>query len=75
MVHPKVKASAAGAAGGTVVGALITILIYYVTPLVPAEVQQPVVLLITIAVPAGCAAAGSYIAGYLKSGDRTPGRQ
>ncbi len=68
MVHPKVKASAVGAGGGTIVGALITIALYYATPLVPAELQQPVTLIITIAIPTICAAAGSYIAGYLKSG-------
>lgn len=70
MVHPKVKAATVGGAGGTVVGALISIVLFYVTPLVPAEIQQPVVLLVTVGVTAACAAAGSFIAGYLKSGFR-----
>lgn len=70
MVHPKVKAGTYGAAGGTVVGALITIALYFATPLVPAEIQQPVVLIITVAIPAGCAALGAFIAGYYRRGSR-----
>jgi ABC-type uncharacterized transport system permease subunit len=70
LVHPKVKAATLGGAGGTVVGALISIALFYVTPLVPAEIQQPVTLLVTVSITALCAALGSFLAGYYKSGFR-----
>jgi hypothetical protein len=68
VVHPKVKAGSYGAAGGTVVGTIITIVLYYLLPIVPADIHQPVILLVTIAIPAICAAVGSLLAGYFKSG-------
>lgn len=67
-VHPKVKAAAVGGAGGGVAAAVLEILAYYLTPLVPSDIWQPVWFLVTLLVTGGLSAAGAYIGGYLKSG-------
>jgi hypothetical protein len=64
---PKVKAAAGGAAAGGVAGSIIQIVTYYLTPLVPADIQDPVFFLINTAIIAGLSAAGAFLGGYLKS--------
>ncbi len=61
---PKVKAAAVGAGVGGAASPVLQILAYYLTPLVPADIKEPVFLLLGMAITAGLSAAGAWWAGY-----------
>lgn len=62
--QPKVRAATKGAAVGGAAAPIVQIVAYYLTPLVPADIKEPVFLLFGMAITAGMSAAGAWWAGY-----------
>lgn len=59
---------AAGTTGGIlggIAGALLQVAIYYLTPVVPADIQDSVFFLVNLAITGACSGLGAYIAGKL----------
>ena len=62
--QPKVRVAAVGAGVGGAASPIVQILAYYLTPLVPADIKEPVFLLLGMGIAAGMSAAGAWWAGY-----------
>ncbi len=62
--QPNVKAAAVGAGIGGAASPLLQILAYYLTPLVPADIKEPVFRRLGMSITAGLSAAGAWWAGY-----------
>ncbi len=60
----KVKYAAAGAAGGGAASAVLQILAYYMTPLVPADIYQPAFFLLSLLVTAALSYVGAWWVGW-----------
>lgn len=62
--RPKVRAAAVGAGVGGAAAPIVQIVAYYLTPLVPADIKDPVFLLLGMGITAGLSALGAWWAGY-----------